>query len=37
VGLTAAVYVLTRVDVLGFAREIGRLLSRTEVQIASAD
>ncbi len=37
VGLAAAVYVLTRVDVLGFAREMGRLLSRTEVQIASAD
>jgi BCD family chlorophyll transporter-like MFS transporter len=37
VGLGTAVYVLSRVDVLGFAREMGRLLSRAEVQIASAD
>lgn len=37
VGLGTAVYVLTRVDVLGFAREMGRLISRSEVQIASAD
>lgn len=37
VGLVTAVYVLSRIDVLGFAREMGRLLSRTEVQIASAD
>lgn len=37
VGLATAVYVLTRVDVLGFAREMGRLISRSDVQIASAD
>ena len=37
VGLVTAVFVLSRVDVLGFAREMGRLLSRSEVQIASAD
>jgi BCD family chlorophyll transporter-like MFS transporter len=37
VGLTAAVYILTRVDVLSFAREMGRLISRSDVQIASAD
>ena len=37
VGLIAAVLILTRVDVLGFAREMGRLFSRTDVQIASAD
>lgn len=37
VGLGTAVFVLTRVDVLGFAREMGRLISRSDVQIASAD
>ncbi|MAU01750.1 MAG: MFS transporter [Anaerolineaceae bacterium] len=37
VGLGAAVFILTRVDVLGFAREMGRLISRSDVQIASAD
>lgn len=37
VGLATAVYILTRVDVLGFAREMGRLISRSDVQIASAD
>jgi BCD family chlorophyll transporter-like MFS transporter len=37
VGLGTAVFILSRVDVLGFAREMGRLLSRSEVQIASAD
>lgn len=37
VGLATAVYILTRVDVLGFAQEMGRLISRSEVQIASAD
>ena len=36
-GLGTAVVLLLRVDVLGFALEMGRLLSRTEVQIASAD
>ena len=37
VGLATAVYILSRVDVLGFAREMGRMISRSEVQIASAD
>jgi hypothetical protein len=37
VGLGTAVYILTRVDVLSFAREMGRLISRSDVQIASAD
>ena len=37
VGLGTAVFVLARVDVLGFAREMGRLISRSDVQIASAD
>ncbi len=37
VGLMTAVFILRRVDILGFAREMGRLLSRSEVQIASAD
>jgi len=37
VGLMTAVFILSRVDVLGFAREMGRLLSRSEVQISSAD
>lgn len=37
VGLVTAVFILTRVDVIGFAREMGRLLSRSDVQIASAD
>ncbi|MEZ4592634.1 MAG: BCD family MFS transporter [Chloroflexota bacterium] len=37
VGLATAVFILSRIDVLGFAREMGRLISRTEVQIASAD
>lgn len=37
VGLLGAVLILTRVDVIGFARDAGRLISRTEAQIASAD
>ncbi len=37
IGLGAAVLVLAGVDVLGFAREMGRLISRSDVQIASAD
>ncbi|MFZ1399207.1 MAG: BCD family MFS transporter [Candidatus Promineifilaceae bacterium] len=37
VGLGTAVFILSRIDVLGFAREMGRLISRTDVQIASAD
>lgn len=37
VGLGTAVYILTHVDVLGFAHEMGRLINRSDVQIASAD
>ncbi|WP_420630694.1 BCD family MFS transporter [Candidatus Leptofilum sp.] len=37
VGLLTAVFILTRVDVLGFARDMGRILNRTDAQIASAD
>ncbi len=37
VGLVTAVFILSRVDVLGFAREMGRVISRSDVQIASAD
>jgi BCD family chlorophyll transporter-like MFS transporter len=37
VGLVAAVLLLLRIDILGFARETGRPLSRAEVQVASAD
>jgi MFS transporter, BCD family, chlorophyll transporter len=37
VGLVTAVFILSRVDVLGFAQEMGRFLSRTDVQIATVD
>jgi BCD family chlorophyll transporter-like MFS transporter len=37
VGLATAVFILSHVDVLGFAKEMGRLLSRTDAQIATAD
>jgi BCD family chlorophyll transporter-like MFS transporter len=36
-GLLAAALILIRVDVLGFASDIGRFVSRTEAQIASTD
>jgi BCD family chlorophyll transporter-like MFS transporter len=36
-GLVGAAFILARLDVLGFARDVGRTLSRTEAQIASAD
>lgn len=36
-GLVGAVLILARLDVLGFARDVGRTFSRTEAQIASAD
>ncbi len=36
-GLFGAVAALTRVDVVGFARDAGRVISRTEAQIAGAD
>ena len=37
VGLVASVIALSRVDVLGFAQDVGRLVNRTEAQIAGAD
>jgi BCD family chlorophyll transporter-like MFS transporter len=36
-GLLGAAFILARLDVLSFARDVGRTLSRTEAQIASAD
>jgi BCD family chlorophyll transporter-like MFS transporter len=36
-GLAVAVLILTQIDIRGFARDNGRTLSRTEVQVASAD
>lgn len=35
-GLAGAVFILARVDVVGFARDVGRPVTRTEAQIASA-
>ncbi|MEZ4518223.1 MAG: BCD family MFS transporter [Chloroflexota bacterium] len=35
--LVTAVLVMSRIDVIGFAREYGRSVSRTDVQIAAAD
>ncbi len=37
IGLVVAVMVLAQVDVLGFARDMGRTINRTEAQIAGAD
>ena len=37
IGLLAAVIILAQVDVLGFARDVGRVISRTEAQVAGAD
>jgi len=37
VGLVAAAITLSRVDILGFARDVGRVISRSESQIAGAD
>jgi BCD family chlorophyll transporter-like MFS transporter len=37
VGFLGAVLILARLDIVGFARDVGRTLSRTEAQIASAD
>jgi BCD family chlorophyll transporter-like MFS transporter len=37
VGLLGAVLILSRLDVIGFARDVGRTISRTEAQIATAD
>jgi BCD family chlorophyll transporter-like MFS transporter len=36
-GLVTAVLILSRIDILGFARDTGRTLTRVEVQVASAD
>ncbi len=37
VGLVGSVLVLSRVDVLGFAQDTGRVISRVEVQISGAE
>lgn len=37
IGLGLALLILTQIDVLGFAREMGRLIGRADVQVASAD
>lgn len=37
VGLIVAAVILARLDIPGFARDLGRLVSRAEAQIASAD
>jgi BCD family chlorophyll transporter-like MFS transporter len=36
-GLLAAAMILAQVNVLSFAEDVGRFVSRTEAQIASAD
>jgi len=36
-GLLGAVVILSRLDVVGFARDVGRAIERTEVQIALSD
>ncbi|MCA9873595.1 MAG: BCD family MFS transporter [Anaerolineales bacterium] len=36
-GLLGAIFILSRIDVVGFARDVGRVISRTEAQIALAD
>lgn len=37
VGLITAVFLLSRLDVLGFARDMGRRVSQSEVQVLTAD
>ena len=37
VGLLAAVLILSRIDILGFARDTGRHVDRLEAQVAAAD
>lgn len=37
IGLVASVFILSKVDIIGFAQDMGRMVSRTEAQIASAD
>ena len=36
-GLLGAILILSRIDVVGFARDVGRVVSRAEAQIALAD
>jgi BCD family chlorophyll transporter-like MFS transporter len=36
-GLLGAILILSRIDVVGFARDVGRVINRTEAQIALAD
>ena len=36
-GLFGAILILSRIDVVGFARDVGRVVSRAEAQIALAD
>ena len=36
-GLLISILILLRVDVMGFAKDVGRVISRTETQIAVAD
>ncbi|MBK8987699.1 MAG: BCD family MFS transporter [Chloroflexi bacterium] len=36
-GLLGAILILSRIDVVGFARDVGRVISRVEAQIAMAD
>lgn len=36
-GLVGAVLILSRLDVVGFARDVGRVVSRTEAQVLSAN
>ncbi len=36
-GLLTAVFLLARLDIVGFARDVGRTVNRTEAQIASAN
>jgi BCD family chlorophyll transporter-like MFS transporter len=36
-GLVGAILILTRIDVVGFARDVGRVVDRTDVQMALSD
>jgi BCD family chlorophyll transporter-like MFS transporter len=36
-GLVGAILILSRIDVVGFARDVGRVVDRTEVQMALSD
>ncbi len=37
IGLFSAVFVLSQVDVVGFARDVGRVVTRTDAQVLSAE